>query len=63
MRDEKQIVWMFRFGLEREDGQTIGAAGPEELLDVIIKWAEDNDYQIGGGYSAPTEEESQIGEE
>lgn len=54
---EKEIVWIFEFGLERRDGLCFSREAPEELLDVIIKWAEDNDCQIGGGYRNPEDDE------
>lgn len=50
MTDEDKTSWLFDFGLEKVDGTTISVETAEELIDVIIAWAESNDCQIGGGY-------------
>lgn len=43
--------WSFHFGLcGNETGQLIPRTKCEELLDLIIEWAESNDLGIGGGY-------------
>lgn len=55
--EESQLVWMFRFGLEGEDGKPIERALAEELLDRIVEWAEENGCQVGGAYRAPSPEE------
>ena len=48
-------VWMFRFVLEREDGRPMSSSVPEQLLEMIVSWAEEQGYQIGGGYGMPKE--------
>lgn len=55
--NDAEPVWLFRFGLEGEGGLPVSRALAEELLDLIIKWAEENDCQVGGGYRAPKPEE------
>jgi len=55
-RDQPQVSWMFRFGLERVDGAPFGAEVAEELLDVITAWAEARDLQVGGGFVPPDDD-------
>ena len=47
----EKIEWHFDFGLcaTRPD-QTISSAQCEELLSLIIQWAEDNELGVGGGF-------------
>lgn len=56
-RDEDQVAWLFRFGLERRDGAPFSAEVAEELLAVINAWAAARDLQVGGGYLPPDPEE------
>lgn len=53
MAPQRSNVFQFSLFLEREDGRAMGADEPEALLDFIIEWAEQNGYQIGGGYRVP----------
>ena len=49
--DDELAEWEFRFGLcGNEMGQMIPRSKCDELLDVIIEWAEANDLGIGGGF-------------
>ena len=48
-------VWMFSFGLERQDGEPFHFSIPEKLIDLIVEWAEENELQVGGGYHFPRE--------
>ena len=55
--EELQPVWLFRFALESETGVPISQSVAEELLDLIVRWAEENECQVGGGYRPPRLEE------
>ena len=44
--------WHFDFGLCTPDDSLIPASKCDELLDLIIDWAEKNGYGIGGGFRA-----------
>jgi hypothetical protein len=58
---QSEQVWLFNITLEKEDGSKFDSNYPEELLNIIVNWAEQNQLQIGGGYRAPTHEEMQDG--
>jgi hypothetical protein len=58
MSNRKLIEWHFDFGLcATKSNQFIPDSKCDELLDIIIEWAEKNDYGIGGGYREFTEDE------
>jgi hypothetical protein len=42
--------WHFDFGLCTPDSSLIPESKCEELLDLIVDWAEQNGYGVGGGY-------------
>jgi hypothetical protein len=42
--------WHFDFGLCAQDGNSIAHSECDELLDLIIDWAEQHGYGIGGGF-------------
>ncbi len=54
-------VWLFDFALESESGEPVSSNVPDELMDVIIDWAEKRDLQVGGGFRAPRPEELERG--
>ena len=54
---ELKEYWAFRFCLEAEDGSLVPRGQAEELLEVIVEWAEARDLQIGGGYREPLEKD------
>jgi hypothetical protein len=56
-------LWIFRFALEREDGAPVERELPERLLGEIVRWAEANGCQIGGGYRPPSADEAEVSEE
>jgi len=50
--------WHFDFGLcATKSNQLIPISKCEELLDLIIEWAEKNELGVGGGYREFTEDE------
>ena len=53
----KEEVWLFNFALEGEALGKIERKKAEELMEVIIEWAENNGCQVGGGYRAPRQGE------
>ena len=57
MINKSEEVWLFNFALESEDGNKLERNKANDLMDVIIQWAEKNGCQIGGGYRAPTKGE------
>jgi hypothetical protein len=58
MADPQAAEWKFEFGLcATKSDQNVSRAKCDELLRMITQWAEENDYGIGGGYRAFTEEE------
>ncbi len=54
---DKEVMWFFEFGLEKENGEPLERAYAEDLLKFVITWAEENGCQIGGGYRNPKESE------
>ena len=51
MSSDELVEWEFRFGLcGSKEGQLIPREKCDELLDVIVSWAEANSLGIGGGY-------------
>ena len=57
--ETKLDEWHFDFGLYGEEGQLISQLDCEQLLDVIIDWAEDHGYCVGGGFCPFAEESEQ----
>ncbi len=58
MSTEGLQEWRFRFGLcATRDGQLISRSKCDELMDVIVNWAEANDLGVGGGYRGFSDEE------
>ena len=55
--DEPQQAWLFRFGLERRDGERFPHQVAEELMAVIVAWAEARGLQVGGGFAPPPPDE------
>ena len=43
--------WHFDFGIYANDDCCIDAAKCEELMDMIVKWAEEHDMSCGGGFA------------
>lgn len=51
MSNVEKNEWHFDFGLcATRPGQTVSSAQCEELLDLIVQWAERNNLGIGGGF-------------
>jgi hypothetical protein len=49
--DDELTEWDFHFGLcGNKASRLIPRSKCDELLDLIIEWAESNDLGIGGGY-------------
>jgi hypothetical protein len=44
------VEWHFNFGLSTPDSSLIPESKCDELLDLIIDWAEQHGYGVGGGY-------------
>jgi hypothetical protein len=44
-------VWHFDFGVSGQDGQMIAQSDCDQLLDIIIDWAEEHGLCIGGGFA------------
>jgi hypothetical protein len=42
--------WHFDFGLCGQDAKFVSQSDCEQLLDIIIDWAEEHGYSIGGGF-------------
>ena len=57
LKTNSQPYWMFTFGLEGEGDKPVSRDLAEELLLLIVKWAEENECQIGGGFRPPEPEE------
>ena len=57
--NEKNIdEWKFSFGLcVTKTNETIPRSKCDELLDLIIQWAETNNLGVGGGYQEFNKEE------
>ena len=49
-RETKLEEWHFDFGLSAQDWKPISQSECDELLDVIIDWAEEHGFAIGGGF-------------
>ena len=56
-----QPVWIFRFSLEHESGKPVRRTTADALLQSIVKWAEEENLQVGGGYRPPRPEELEPG--
>lgn len=51
MNKQQHKEWLFKFGLYNPDGLSeIPESACQELMDLIIDWAEDRKLHIGGGY-------------
>ena len=51
MRNEAEEEWHFDFGLcITKENQIVPRHQCEELLDLIMEWAESKDLGVGGGY-------------
>jgi hypothetical protein len=50
MLQTKVDEWHFEFGLCGQNGESITQSECDQLLDVIIDWAEHRGYCIGGGF-------------
>jgi hypothetical protein len=58
--DEVRTEWEFRFELcGNTTGQLIPRSKCDELLDLIVAWAESNNLGIGGGYAPFTADDSE----
>jgi hypothetical protein len=44
------MEWHFDFGLCGQDGSSVAESDCDELLDLIIDWAEQRRLCIGGGF-------------
>jgi hypothetical protein len=50
MNNQALEEWEFTFGLCAQDKCLIPNSKCDELLDLIIDWAEKNGFGVGGGY-------------
>jgi hypothetical protein len=50
MNETSLEEWEFTFGLCSQDERRIPSSKCDELLDLVINWAEKNECGIGGGY-------------
>jgi hypothetical protein len=50
MTETQLAEWHFDFGLCGQDGKLIAQSDCDQLQDVIIDWAEEHGYCIGGGF-------------
>jgi hypothetical protein len=50
MSEAELQEWHFEFGLTARDEKLISQSECDQLLDVIIDWAEQHGYCIGGGF-------------
>lgn len=58
MNEKELEEWKFSFGLGvTKPNETISRSKCDELLDLIIEWAEANDLGVGGGYREFNREE------
>jgi len=56
MIDDSKSEWHFDFGLySKITNQDVPREKCEQLMDMIIDWAEQNEIHIGGGYREFTE--------
>ena len=49
--------WHFEFGLSSQEGKLVPQSDCDQLLDLIIDWAEEHGYCIGGGFGPCNEPE------
>lgn len=49
-RNTKALNWEFNFALAPNKQEKVAYIKAEELMDVIIEWAENNDCLVGGGF-------------
>ena len=49
-RESNLEEWHFDFGLSGQEGNLVAQSDCEQLLDLIIDWAEQHGYCIGGGF-------------
>ncbi len=57
--DEQQLEeWEFSFGLCAQVEGLIPSSKCNELLDLIVDWAEKNGFGIGGGFGPFSESDS-----
>ena len=58
MSEKELDEWKFAFGLSvTKTNQAIPISKCDELLDLIIKWAETNELEVGGGFKEFRKEE------
>lgn len=50
MPHRKLEEWHFDFGLFAQDRNPVPQSDCDQLMDVIIDWAEQHGYCIGGGF-------------
>jgi hypothetical protein len=50
MTETKLEEWHFDFGLCSQNTNLVSQSDCDELLDVIIDWAEQHGFCIGGGF-------------
>ena len=50
MKIDSQKEWNFNFGIYANDDSLIEDKKCEELMNLIVKWAEDNNFSVGGGF-------------
>ena len=49
--DKKLVEWHFDFGLcATKSDRLVSTSDCEELLEIIVTWAERHGFGIGGGY-------------
>ncbi|MCA9047347.1 MAG: hypothetical protein KDA89_01380 [Planctomycetaceae bacterium] len=53
MSTNEEAFWTFTFNLESVAGDPLAKSVPAELLEHILRWAEDRDLQVGGGFHGP----------
>jgi hypothetical protein len=51
MSETKLQEWHFDFGLCGQDEKLVAQCDCDQLLDMIIDWAEEHGYCIGGGFA------------
>ncbi len=61
MSNDSQACWVFSFCLESESGEPVSRAEATELMENIIRYVEENNLQIGGGFRAPRADELEPG--
>ena len=50
MDEQRLEEWDFHFGLCAQEAGVIPESKCDELLDMIIDWAEKHGYGVGGGF-------------